>query len=73
MITRADAGQSGMVCVDCKAPVVDLRNNQVKSKLRSRITVVLFLLMFAGLPAILGANTISAMGSQPFTEHAGAE
>lgn len=73
MITRADAGEIGMVCVDCKAPVVQIRNNQVQSKLRSRITVVLFLLMFAGLPAFLGANTISAMGSQPLTEHPGAE
>jgi hypothetical protein len=73
MVTKAKLREVGMICVDCGNPVLELRSNQGQGNWLSRITVVLFLLVLAGLPAMLGPWASSEGGSKPLTERAGAE
>jgi hypothetical protein len=73
MVTKAKQRRVGVICVDCGTPVVDLRSDQGPVNWLGRIVVVVFLLVLAGLPAMVGPWTSSEGGSKPLTERSGAE
>jgi hypothetical protein len=73
MVTKAKLHELGLICADCGNPVVDLQSNQGPANWLGRITVVLFLLVLAGLPAMVGSRVSSEAGSKPLTERSGAE
>jgi DNA-directed RNA polymerase subunit RPC12/RpoP len=73
IVTKAKLHELGLICADCGNPVVELQSNQGLVNWLSRISVVLFLLVLAGLPAMVGSRVSSDTGSKPSAEHAGRE
>jgi len=73
MVTKAKQHELGLICADCGNPVVDLRSNEGQGNWLGRIALVLFLLVLAGLPAMVVSKVSSEGGSEPLMEQAGAE
>ncbi len=74
MITKASSGKGQMICVDCGQPVAGVPQKMGVGKVLIAITLLLVLMMIAGLTTLLAPNsTFSDHDGRPSTEHSGAE
>ncbi len=74
MITKSSSGKGQMICVDCGQPVAEVPQHMGVGKVLIAITLLLVLMMIAGLTTLLAPNnTFSDHDGRPSTEHSGAE
>jgi hypothetical protein len=73
MISKGHLGKVGMTCVDCGHPLEEVPRNPVLRNWIASISVMIFLLVLTGLPALLGPAVFGERGSSPLPEQAGAD
>ncbi|MCP9841829.1 hypothetical protein KBY93_14480 [Synechococcus sp. J7-Johnson] len=74
MITKSSSVKGQMICVDCGQPVAEVPRNMGVSKILIAISLLLVLLMIAGLTTLLApSNTFSDQDGRPSAEQSGAE